>query len=208
MFYQRHDSGWFENGMASPELGGSMTSFAGARLAMEGQRLAISADSDQADPGDEQGRVYVYERDSTGWQKQAVLGAPESGGHGFGWAIAMAAERIAVTQANGGKVFLFRHDGDAWSHGNTLAPENFVSVSRRALALTAERLVVGSEGEVFVYPLAEADPAKAPADEGNDVVLVVESPVEEKVSGGGGLAWLLILAGFMRRAPRVRAHLQ
>ncbi len=208
MFYVREDSGWFENGIIAPELGGSLTSFASARMVMEGSRIAISADSDQASFGGAQGRVYVYERGADGWQEQAVLAPPSDEGHGFGWSLAMAGDHIAVTQTNGSQVFLFRRNASGWSLIDTLAPEGFISVSRRALALTANRLVVGSEGEAQVHELAETADGNAASspDAGGDVVLIVEPiPERKSASGGGGIGgWLAFM--LLALAPRLRVR--
>ncbi|MBS2016287.1 MAG: hypothetical protein JST00_25615 [Deltaproteobacteria bacterium] len=144
----------------------------GSALAIEGTTLVVGAreessratgvNGDQSDtslPG--AGAAYVFVRTGSTWAQQAYLkGSSFAPGEGFGTAVAISGDTIAVGApgelANAGAVHLFRRSGTTWSEQGVLRASNvrgddplYGKGARfgASLALSGDELVVGAPEE-------------------------------------------------------------
>jgi hypothetical protein len=115
-------------------------------------RLAVSAPAQSA--------VYVYLCDAQGCGlEQRLQGVA---GRGFGAALALDGDRLAVGEAGADSVRLFRRVSGSWTAETTLAAAAPLAGSRfgEALALRGERLAIGAprqaQGAVHVFSFSGA----------------------------------------------------
>mgnify|MGYP001110122320 CR=1 FL=1 len=156
--FESRDAGWEEVQRLSPEPQQTDSGF-GKSVALDGDTLAVGAIYEyNPQAGNGSGAVYVYTRDSDGWQMQARLHAPDGAPFDlFGWDLALQGDLLAVSARaaespggarNAGAVYLFQRSGGAWDLLARLSPQN---LSPRdyfgdSLALAGEYLFAAAPG--------------------------------------------------------------
>ena len=108
----------------------------GIGLTMSHHTLAIGASG--ADDG--RGAVYVFNREHSRWVKRQKLVISEAGG-GFGYALVMDADLMAVTGPGG--LYVFKRVGGLWSQQQTIEPPPLSFSFGDSLALQDGTLAVG-----------------------------------------------------------------
>jgi hypothetical protein len=146
----------------------------GIRVAVSGDTLAVAAtgesSGDAANPDDDSfvdsGAVYVFRRDTAGWQEEAYLKAPNLGPiDRFGSSIALEGDVLVVgatgedsadpsnpadnNARDSGAVYVFRRTGTTWQQEAYLKASNRGSGDAfgSSLALDGDALVVGAPAE-------------------------------------------------------------
>lgn len=169
------ESGWWLEAILAPNEIQANQTF-GRKLAMDGNRLVVSAFNYDAGSLNNQGAVYVYDYvDGSGWSEttRLVSPTPESGGR-LGNALSLSADTIVAgtleakddENTTSYKVHLFTLDRESgeWGHAQTLTapggegrqPDDYgtaVAVDRNLIAIGAPgRDDMGnSSGAVFIY---------------------------------------------------------
>jgi len=126
--------------------------------------------------GREQGSVAIFERGDRGWElrgelrlapREAVPGAlwlsredPEDpGATFFGADVEIEDNRLAVVSTFANSVYVFERQESGWAYRFRLIPEYHDDFQRRTVAISGNRLLIGSPGELgggsaFVFDLA------------------------------------------------------
>lgn len=131
----------------------------GTSLALQGDRLVIGARGQDTPPPSggsplsDQGAAYVYLRQGTSWQLEAVLTPVQPLGAlaEFGWSVSLHADRIAVGAPGvmGGVADVYRLEGQDWVFEQRVVKPADVGFGGpnafgRALALDGSSLLVGA----------------------------------------------------------------
>lgn len=140
----------------------------GARLDLDGDRLAVSALFEDAGTEGDEGRVHVFERSGGSWNHVAALTAPApQKSSEFGDKLDIEGDRLAIASADEtteapfgiGVVHLYERSGaGVWSFARTFDGHDLAGVRGnfgRDVALDGERLVIGATGG--------GDPGSTPA---------------------------------------------
>ncbi len=120
----------------------------GASLALSGTTLVIGAPGES----DSDGAVYVYVRSGTHWHQQAVLPGPHAAFQGFGEAVALSGDTIAIGASGAnyytGAAYVYARAGQHWTLRASLTdlanrPNDGFGT---AVAISGIHLVVGAPG--------------------------------------------------------------
>lgn len=115
--YERTSNGWRLRATFRPDAGAVDSGYAAA-LALDGNTALVGAPG-QANPEDASrpGAVYVYQRDSTGWQFETIVTGPpaEDGEHGssiwaFGQSLALEGGRALIGAGDINLAFLYEEN--------------------------------------------------------------------------------------------------
>ncbi|HRG17286.1 MAG TPA: hypothetical protein PLB00_14915, partial [Pseudomonadota bacterium] len=132
-------------------------------VAIEGDRVVvgcIGADNGQGSGFFDAGAAYVFERNASDWQQTAKLVAPTPfQNERFGRRVALSGDTIAAGTPGAlvsgmvrrGAVDVFERVGGVWQHRSRVVASDGVAeegLGQQGLALTSERLYVGSSGHV------------------------------------------------------------
>ncbi|MBS1788049.1 MAG: putative Ig domain-containing protein [Acidobacteria bacterium] len=134
----------------------------GWSVAVSGNTVAIGSPNDDVGANGDQGSVYVFTRDDTGWAFQQKLTASDgaSGDH-LGWSMALEGDRLvagAYGASGKGAVYTFTRSGAAWTQEPKLT--DAVTTAGNfgwAVAQNGSTLVVTAQGDesargsAFVY---------------------------------------------------------
>jgi hypothetical protein len=131
----------------------------GRAVAIDGDVLAVGAPGvNHPEHGEDCGAVYLFQRLADGWQEVAMLSASDPQPvSGFGMAVAVAGERIAVgarfanTEQGGnaaGAVYLFERVGDGWQEQAKITARDggVFHLFGYAVDLHDDTLVIGARG--------------------------------------------------------------
>lgn len=130
----------------------------GEALALDGDRLVVTAREENTDDGFDAGAAYVFEQGADGWTSTARLTGDglEDFAH-FGIDVALDGDRILVgayrdDTTNGddaGSAYVFEHSNDQWNQTATLSPEKLSAGDRfgSAVALEGETALVGARAD-------------------------------------------------------------
>ncbi len=137
--------------------------FFGGSVAINGTRIAVSAEFDRtiADAEGSAGVVYVFRHDSRGWVEEARLTGPNPDAFDvFGRSIAMNGDRLVVGDPTGDSmatVHVFRRDNQAWTHEATLRPEsgNSAGLFGSSVSVDGDRLAVGDTYGISFFPTGQ-----------------------------------------------------
>ncbi len=169
LLYERRGEGWQERARLSAPAAAGEDAF-GAALALDGDRLLVSAPAAQ----ERKGAVYVFARSGDGWRPAGTIVSNDAqAGDGFGMQVTLAGDRAFVgapfTASNTGAVYVFQRSGDSWSQVAKLTgatAENSFFGSR--LAAQGDRLLVGAfienSATGAVYPFRFADGSWQPGE--------------------------------------------
>jgi uncharacterized repeat protein (TIGR01451 family) len=165
--YERSAGGWTQTAKLTAPDAGTIVRF-GSGVALQADTLAVAAGSSW-----NEGRVYVYVRQSGSWSLQATL-APPVQASGFGGSLALSLDTLAVGAPyadtgfgmQSGAVFVYTRSGATWALEQEVlgfeiaGGDNFGS----AVALGGDRLAVGAPyddpgtgldaGSVYVFARA------------------------------------------------------
>jgi len=138
-----------------------------------GGALAVSGDTIVAGVANEN-KVFVFAWNGTEYEQQSVetvtpidIGSPPLEGDWFGYAVAVAQDRMVVSAPNAGNltgsVFVFERNGSIWTETAYLQPVDSVFRSGFGLNVDMEgnRIIVGSPGvndyagAAYVYELSD-----------------------------------------------------
>jgi hypothetical protein len=141
----------------------------GARVAMRGGRLAVSALKDDAF-GPQSGAVYVFAQGLSGWTEQVKLiepgGTPNAK---FGIGLAIEGDRLAIGASGGdglvadsGTAYVYQRIGGAWTQMQKLLPPDLEPQDNfgASVALDGDTIAVGAHfrsaavrdsGAVYVF---------------------------------------------------------
>lgn len=107
------------------------------------------------------GLARVFVRDSSGWNQQMLLMAPDGRYNDmFGAAVAIDGDTIAIGAPNhagsagesmAGAVYVFTRSSGLWSLQATLRTNNYTERFGNTLALAGDTLFVGAYGTVYVF---------------------------------------------------------
>lgn len=150
IFNKAADGRWVESVKLGSPSGGAFDIF-GQSVAIDGDRLVVGA----FQAGDEQqGTVFVYERDGSDWRLDATLQASDGMPNAkFGIAVAVFGDRILVGAESdshlvpgGGSAYVFEKTSQGWSEISKLLPADpdradFFGFS---VALSQDSAVVGT----------------------------------------------------------------
>jgi hypothetical protein len=156
--FKRGKTGWEEIQRLSPDPLQTDSGF-GKSVAIDGDTLAVGAIYEyNPQAGNGSGAVYVYTRNSDGWQMQARLRAPDGAPFDlFGWDLALQGDLLAVSARaaespagarNAGTVYLFQRSDGAWDPVARLSPQDLSSRDYfgDSIALRGEYLFAASPG--------------------------------------------------------------
>jgi hypothetical protein len=153
--FVRSAAGWSQQARIFDPAGADMASLFGSVLALSGDTLAVGAGAD----GAPNSSVYIYLRSGGAWSLQAHLQPPDGVGHGFGAALALAADTLVAGVPGGGNgavagaAFVYARSGGAWSRQAVLSAKTSAAGDRFGLAVAVahRRVAVGGPGFVEVF---------------------------------------------------------
>jgi hypothetical protein len=134
----------------------------GAAVAIDGETLVVGA-INLPDVGfPPVGDVFVYRYDGTSWNFVQALAPPGGDNAGFGSAVAISGDTIAVGAYGaglfGGEAHVFTRNGSTWDHTAEIVPDDVTNGDNfgLAVALDGNLLAVGARGTdntgaVYVY---------------------------------------------------------
>ena len=134
----------------------------GTAVAIDGDRIAVGAPEEDL-PEDfhfEEGAVYVFRLVDGAWVQEARLIAPTPGTQDYlGTSVALSGDVIVAGEpghSSKEEVNVFRFDGAAWAHEQTLKPDPLISsysTFGRAVAVLDDTLLVAQHlpGTVYAY---------------------------------------------------------
>lgn len=179
--------------------GASFNDRFGFALAIDGDTLVVGAPGDDDETANA-GAVYVFVRAAEQWLPQAKLTSPRAADSGnFGQAVAISGDVIVVGEPYSWTVrpaddawsaYVFRRDGESWSHEATLLPADSAVTEEFgfAVAVSGDTAVVNARTHsphVFAFdgsdwalqpPLPPTPPMIAESLALDDAWLVVASP--------------------------------
>lgn len=151
MIYLRTAAGWDAEATLRPDGLQAHDAFGRAVALASGLAVVAAPGDDTAGP--QAGSVRVYRRTGSQWNEDALLLPPLAGEIGFGAAVAVAGDTLAigaplaaVAAPASGAIFVYRHSGTAWQLEATLAAGSGQHDDRlgAALALDGDLLVAGA----------------------------------------------------------------
>lgn len=137
---------WTGGGFSAPikitASDGVEDDFFGVSVALQDDLLVVGAPGDD-DGASRSGSVYVFRRDTTGWEELDKFGASDPGqGDIFGFSVAIDGDLIAVGAyedddgADGaGSAYVFRRSGDQWNQEDKLVSNAPTMDARLGLSL-------------------------------------------------------------------------
>lgn len=141
--------GWTHTATIEPDPAGDRIKF-GRSVSLGGDLLAVGAPGvDQ--PGNDEGLVYVYERDAAGtWAETARLAPPQDQGTGFAVGLAADGDTVAVGAEHDDVVHIWRKVDGTWSLEQSVEPfQGGRDRFGQAVDLDGDTLLVGApEGEI------------------------------------------------------------
>jgi hypothetical protein len=172
--FTRTEGSWtrtarLRNPSSRPSAGGLTGDPFGARVALDGNRLAVHAGSLAELGVQNSDLVRLYEFDGEGWPEVARLSVPDArpndrlGAEGIAidgpTLVASAVGRTREGVAGAGAVFVYREEGGAWALEAELMPDDlaYLDSFAQAVAVSGDRVAVGApgrsmtRGSVFVY---------------------------------------------------------
>jgi hypothetical protein len=150
----------------------------GHRIALEGDTLAVAADSDSSsargvnpldparDGAADSGAVHVFRRSASSWEPEAFIKASDATrGAGFGKTLALQGDTLVVgawNDADRGAAYVYQRTGDTWREQVKLVPDMLQDGANfaQSVALLGDLLVIGAgtfdvgandTGAAFVY---------------------------------------------------------
>lgn len=171
--FKRGGTGWQDIQRLSPDPLQTDSGF-GKSLAIDGDTLAVGAIYEyNPQAGNGSGAVYIYTRNSDGWQMQARLRAPDGAPFDlFGWDLSLQGDLLAVSARaaespsgarNAGAVYLFQRSGSVWDAVARLSPQDLSSrdyfgdsialngVYLFAAAPGSDQMEAANTGAVYVF---------------------------------------------------------
>jgi choice-of-anchor B domain-containing protein len=138
----------FVVGAAGDASAQSMASAGAAPMSGFGNALAVDGETvfvGEPSGVHMSGRVHAYQRGSDGtWASQAQLTASaDSVGDGFGSALAVAGNRLAVGAQSSNAVYVFERGAQGWSETAQLTPADSAAGFGASVALAGDALFVG-----------------------------------------------------------------
>lgn len=95
----------------------------GASVSIDGDRLAIGADTAGPSPSDESGAAYLFERSGAVWSQVARLNASFHGPFDrFGSGVSVQGDYLVVGASHEGAAYVFARYGATWSQHERLQP--------------------------------------------------------------------------------------
>jgi hypothetical protein len=145
-------------GLASKVIAGEDTIAFGLSVDMEGETLLVgSANKNVGGTATISGQAFIFEKNSTGWSKQAVFQPPYApGSDRFGYAVTLRGDTAFVGSPGvpdtpwiaAGKVYVYRRAGKAWYLAQEIVPHEskLGDLFGCSLAVDQDTLVVGARG--------------------------------------------------------------
>jgi len=125
----------------------------GSAVAVAGDVIVVGSQQHQASGGSRSGAVYVFRRTGDAFvQEQKIEAADGSEDDFFGTSVAVSNDAIVVgavgddTATGSGSAYVYRFDGMTWNEEQKLAGTSATLGFGRAVAIDADRLVVGDHG--------------------------------------------------------------
>lgn len=148
------DGAWHEQTTLTPSTAEAKDQF-GAAVALDGDRVAVSAPQHSTSGGVEAGAVYVFARDGSGWTQHAQIVASDGAASDqFGTALALDGDVLAVgtrfknTPAGvaAGSTYLFARSAAGWSEQQQIVANDAAAGDQcgAAVALQGNTLVAGA----------------------------------------------------------------
>jgi hypothetical protein len=153
--FVRSAKGWAEQAVLADPAGADPESGFGSVLALSGDTLAVSAGETGT-----LGAVDLYvQADDGSWPLQAHLQPPHAAGLGFGAALALAGDTLAVGAPGSspgpapGAVYVYARGGAAWHRQAILAAAAPAAddLFGRAVAVAHQMVVVGAVGYAEIF---------------------------------------------------------
>ncbi|HMX29108.1 MAG TPA: putative Ig domain-containing protein, partial [Blastocatellia bacterium] len=154
---------------------GGPKEYFGEAVAVDGDTLAVGAYAQTIGGNTEQGAVYIFVRNGTGWTFQRKLTANDgAAGDSFGWAVALSGDTLVVGayrddidgKTDQGSAYIFTRSGTTWTQQQKLSTVGTDSSAfdnvGYAVAVSGQTVAVGargreiSRGAVYVYVPAGA----------------------------------------------------
>jgi hypothetical protein len=159
--FRRSGSGWYQEAklVAGDKDPGDHF---GVRVAVSGDTAVVGAHRDD-DTGNNSGSAYVFTRSGAAWSETAKLLASDGGTNdGFG-VVGIDGDTVVVgargdddLSLNSGAAYVFRNSGAGWVEEAKLLPSDVRGFFGRSVAVSGDRVVVGSweVGHVFEWTSA------------------------------------------------------
>lgn len=169
--FTRSNNVWIEQAALVASDGAARDSF-GFSVAIDENTIAVGAFKDDVGANEEQGSVYVFVRDGTGWPQQAKLTANDGdAGDVFGYSVALDGDTLvvgAVGRDQGifaayGAAYVFVRNGTTWTqqarlvHADGWTSDNFgqnVAIDGNTLVVSAgfaDIDTVQNQGAAWVF---------------------------------------------------------
>lgn len=142
--YRETASGWTLTATLAPDAADEPIGY-GRAVDLDGDLLAVAA-PDVRQPGNDEGLVYVYERDAAGaWAEVARLAPPRGQGTGFAVGLAADGDTVAVGAEHDDVVHIWRKVDGAWGLEQSVEPlDSGRDRFGQAVDLDGDTLLVGA----------------------------------------------------------------
>ncbi len=120
----------------------------GVSVSLDGDRLAVGADTAGPSPSDESGAVYVFDRNAGAWTETSRLQAQFRGPFDrFGAAVDVEGDALVAGASTEGAAYLFEFYGGAWHQHERLATVDSSFAFGSSVARDGGLLVLGAPDE-------------------------------------------------------------
>jgi hypothetical protein len=152
VFERQPDGAWIERAELINSDAAAFDGF-GAAVDLDGDRIAVAAPN-QAGVAPGKGAVHLFERQTNGaWlEVERLTGTPTGSLGGFGFALALVGDEVAISSPNDRTVHVFRRIPPVgWVEVSVIQDPDapFAQVFGTSLARDGERLAVGEIGDLF-----------------------------------------------------------
>lgn len=140
--YERVGGSWSEAARLTADDGHPIAFF-GSAVAVSGSRVAVASIFNDANGLNDAGAVYIFEKESGGWQfKVKLIAADASAGSMFGASIALESDQLAIGAA--GYCYVFENLLGTWFQTSKLYLGNFPHVDIEPNRIIASGLTIAN----------------------------------------------------------------
>ncbi len=157
--FEFNGSSWSESQKLTAGDGAASDHF-GEAVSLNGNRLAIGADTADVGGNNNQGAVYIFDFNGSSWSESQKLTASDgAASNNFGFAISLDGNRLAIGagwadvsgNTDQGAVYIFDFNGSSWSESQKLTASDGAAfdVFGVVVSLDGNRLAVGAYKAIY-----------------------------------------------------------